>query len=133
MSFASLLVHPLAIVTPEPQGNSLDVANLDDHGQVIPDDPTVELVRGMVQPRTAKEIAQAASAGAEVAGYTIFLLPRQLSATAYITDADAFGPLAGGRRFQVTGVRPFEYGTQPHLEVDCELVGTTESAGFGGS
>jgi hypothetical protein len=131
VSFSSLLVHPLAIVTPEPQGNPLDVANLDDEGNVVPGTPSVELVRGMVQPRTAKEMAQAANAGSELTAWTIFLLPRALSATAYITDADDVGVLAGGRRFQIVGIRPYNYGSAPHLEVDCDLVGTTEPDVFG--
>lgn len=125
MSFLSLLVHKLAIVTP------VQLATDDDYGHPEPGTPTVTLVRGMVQPKAAREVQQSDQAGAEVSDHTIYLLPRQLAGAAYITDADDSGPLTGGRRFQVIGVRSLEFGTMPHLEVDCKLVGTTESLAVG--
>lgn len=125
MSFASLLVHRLAIVTPVPLGTD------DEYGHPQAGTPDVALVWGMVQPKTAREIAQSDQAGAEIGDITIFLLPRRLEGAAWIADADADGPIAGGRRFDITGIRSFEFGSTPHLEVDCRLVGSTESLAVG--
>lgn len=117
MSFASLLVHPLAIVTPD----TPDPTDVDDYGQPVAGAPVTELVAGMVQPKTAREIAAVAQGGAEFSDHTIFLLPRRVSAAAYIRDEpDA------GRRFDIVGIRSFEFGSAPHLELDVRLVGSTE-------
>lgn len=125
MSFAALLVHPLAIVEPVYQVTD------DDYGQPERDDPAVSLVRGMVQPKTAREIALTSQAGAELSDHVIFLQPRRIAAGAWIADADADGVLAGGRRFDITGVRSIEFGSAPHLEVDARLVGSTEGPTVG--
>ena len=124
MSFAGLLVHPLAIVTPAIP----DPDDVDDYGQPVAGTDTVELVSGMVQPKTAREIALASQGGAEYSDHTIFLLPRRLNASAYLRDQpDA------GRRFDIVGIRSFEFGSVPHLEVDVRLVGSTEVATVPGS
>lgn len=125
MSFAALLVHPLAIVSPVYQVTD------DDYGQPSADTPEVALVQGMVQPKTAREISLTSQAGAELSDHTIFLLPRAIAAGAWIADADGSGVLAGGRRFDVTGVRSIEFGSVPHLEVDARLVGSTEGPSVG--
>jgi hypothetical protein len=125
VSFAALLVHPLAIVEPVYQVTD------DDYGQPERDDPAVSLVRGMVQPKTAREIALTSQAGAELSDHVIFLQPRRIAAGAWIADADADGVLAGGRRFDITGVRSIEFGSAPHLEVDARLVGSTEGPTVG--
>ena len=117
MSLAGLLVHPLAIVTPAVP----DPDDVDDYGQPEPGTPTTVTVMGMVQPKTAREIAQVNQAGAEYSDHTIYLLPRHIDATAYIRDEpDA------GRRFDIMGIRSFEFGANPHLELDVKLVGSTE-------
>lgn len=124
MSFAGLLVHPLAIVTPV----AASPADVDEYGQPVAGEPDVALVSGMVQPKTAREIALVSQAGAEVSDHTIYLLPRPLSAAAHIRDEpDA------GRRFEITGIRSFEFGSAPHLEVDVHLVGSTEGPTVAGS
>jgi hypothetical protein len=124
VSFPGLLVHPLAIVTP----NTPDPDDVDGYGQPVSGTPTTELVNGMVQPKTAREVALASQGGAEIGDHTIFLLPRRLNAAAYIRDQpDA------GRRFDIVGIRSFEFGSVPHLEVDCRLVGSTEGPTVAGS
>ncbi len=124
MSFAGLLVHPLAIVTPIAASPASD----DEYGQPTAGTPDVDVVRGMVQPKSAREIAQANQAGAEIGDFTIFLLPRQLDPAAYIRDNPD-----RGRRFDIVGIRSFEFGSQPHLEVDCKLVGSPEGPTVPGS
>lgn len=124
MSFAGLLVHPLAIVTPAAATPTSD----DEYGQPVAGTPDVDLVNGMVQPKTAREIAQVNQAGAEFSDHTIFLLPRHIANAAYIRDQpDA------GRRFDIIGIRSFEFGSVPHLEVDVKLVGSTEGPTVPGS
>ena len=122
MSLRGLLRHQLAIVTP----GVPDIDNLDDAGFPVVGDPTVVLVPGLVQPRDAREITSPYNSGAELTDYIIFLEMMDLSATAYITDADDSGPLDGGRRFQINGIQPFAYGRDPHLEVLATLVGSSE-------
>lgn len=124
MSYAGLLVHPLAIVTPA----IADPDDVDGYGQPIAGTPTTVLVNGMVQPKTAREIALASQGGTEVGDHTIFLLPRKIHAAAYIRDQPD-----SGRRFDIVGIRSFEFGSVPHLEVDCRLVGSTEGPTVHGS
>lgn len=123
MSFGARLIHSLAIVAP----TFPDSDDVDEYGQPVPGDPTVTAVRGLVQPKTARELAAVSQGGAESSDHTIFMLPRRLPAAAYIRDEpDA------GRRFDVVGVRSFEFGRSPHLEVDAKLVGSTEGPAVSG-
>jgi hypothetical protein len=131
VSFGSLMVHPLAIVIPNALADPTIAANLTEYGQAEPGSATVTLVRGMVQPRKAREAALTTEDGAEIADYTIFLQMQSITGAAYIVDADAGGPLAGGRKFQIQGIRPYEFGSVPHLEVDCLLIGNTEKVSVG--
>lgn len=117
MSFAGLLSHPLAVVGPTVP----DPDDLDDRGYPVAGTPTTTLVNGLVQARTAREVAAFHNAGAEVSTHVIYLQPMTLDAAAYIRDEPDTG-----RRFQIVGVRHKDYGTVPHLEVDATLVGSTE-------
>ncbi len=122
MSFASLLIHPFAIVTP----TTPDPNTVSEWGQPVAGPPTTEVVSGLVQPKTAREMDLTTQGGAPISDHTIFLGLRRLSAAAYIRDEpDA------GRRFEITGIRSFEFGSAPHLEVDCRLVGSTEGPAVG--
>jgi hypothetical protein len=117
VSYAALLVHPLAVVTP----TTPDPDDVDDYGQPLPGTPATVVVHGMVQPKSAREIALASQGGAEIGDFTIFLPSMRLSGAAYIRDEPD-----GGRRFEIVGVRSLEFGSVPHLEVDAKLVGSTE-------
>ena len=110
MSFASRLVHTLTHVsTPR------DTGDLDDRGYPIPGTATETSIRGLVQPRTSREIAELSSAGAEVSDHVIFL-PRMT-----VSPADYF--LYDGDRYHVAGgIRDFNFGRSPHLEVDVRKV-----------
>lgn len=124
MSLGARLIHPLAIVTPFVP----DPDVVDEYGHQVEGTPDVIQIRGLVQPKTAREIAAVTQAGAEYSDHTIYLLPRRVSGAGYIRDdPDA------GRRFDIVGVRSFEFGRSPHLEVDCKLVGSTEGPGVAGS
>lgn len=122
MSLANRLIHRLAIVTP----TIPDPEDVDEEGNIVHGDPDVVAVRGLIQPKTAREIASLSQGGVEIGDYTIFLLPRTLDGSAYIRDDPE-----GLRRFDVTGVRSFEFGRSPHLEVDARLVVLTQETVVG--
>lgn len=130
MSLAARLIHRVAIVVPD-SGDPENAADLDDYGHAIAGTLDVDVTFGLIQPRRTEEVAQLAQAGLELSDHVIFLLPRSVPQGAWIADADASGILAGGRRFDVVGVRSFEFGRSPHLEVDVRLAGRSEGPALG--
>lgn len=122
MPISDRFVHSLAIVTPTTDGT------LDDYGQPVADDPVVTLVAGLVQPKSAREIAQTNQAGAQLADHTIFLAYQTLPGAAYIR----FEP-DDGDRYEVSGVRQYNFGRDPHLEVDCRRIVSASLAVGSGS
>jgi hypothetical protein len=109
MSFAARLVHSLTIVR-----TTFDFSTESEYGQ--PEQTVTTLpVAGLVQPKTAREMADSRGAGSEVADHTIFLLPQLLYGSDSILDT-------GGQRYQITDIRSFEFGRTPHLEVDAVAV-----------
>lgn len=115
MSLYDRLIHSLAVVTPMYSGSG------DEYNQPTSGTPVTELVHGLVQPKTAREVALVSQAGAPFSDHTIFLELMPLEQSAYIRDEPDIG-----RRFDITGIRPFEFGSFPHLEVDVKLVGSAE-------
>lgn len=122
MSFRSLLIHSLALVAPSDEGT------LDVDGQPAAGDPVVTPIRGLVQPRSvlerARDRALEGEAGPLIGSHVIFLELQAVPAGAWISDNP--DDVDAGRRYDVVGVRRFEFGTSPHLEVDAQLV-TSES------
>ena len=113
MPFANRLIHDLAIVTPTQNAEE----ELDDYGQPVAGEPDVDLVSGLVQPKSAREVALISQAGAEVSTHTVFLTLQDLTGASYIR----FHP-DDGDRYEITGVRRYDFGRSPHLEVDCKRV-----------
>lgn len=116
MSFAARLIHDLAIVTPQDSVSG----DVDDYGQPVAGEPDVDLVSGLVQPASARrnrEVALTSQGGAAIADYVVFLERRTLSNAAYIR----FHP-DDGDRYEIIGVRDYNFGRSPHLEVDCRRV-----------
>ena len=113
MPISDRLVHLLTIVTPTD-----DVGDAtDEYGQPIPGIPTTVLVRGLIQPKTTREVALISQGGPALSDHTIFLLPQVVSTLAYIRyEPD------DGDRYQIVGVRYFNFGRTPHLEVDAKRV-----------
>lgn len=109
MSYAARLVHPLTLAIPH------RTAEPDEYGQPTATDVELVELRGLVQPKTVDEIALVSQAGAEIGDHTIFLLPREIPTGAYFTNAR-------GERLDVRGVRRYEFGRTPHLEIDARLV-----------
>lgn len=113
MSFAARLIHSLAIVTPtDDVGEDTDI-----YGHPVAGIPTTVLTRGLIQPKSTREVAQISQGGPALSDHTIFLLPQALSTLAYIR----YQP-DDGDRYQVVGVRYFNFGRSPHLEVDAKRV-----------
>lgn len=111
----SKFIHALVIERIEYDEDDLDEAN-----QPSPQTPTSTSVRGLVQPKaTVSEADDYRSAGTQVSDHTIFL-----PIGTELRHADAI--LQGERRYNVTGIRRFEYGGLAHLEVDARLVTSTE-------
>jgi hypothetical protein len=109
MSFSGLLEHRLALVTP-----TFAVVG----GETVQTGTDVVPVDGLVQPRTAQEIAALTQAGAEISTHVIFLDLRDVAPGTWISDT----PAGTGQRYDITGVRRFDYGGSPHLEIDARLV-----------
>jgi hypothetical protein len=115
MPVTDRLVHALAIVTPTD-----DVGDpTDEYGQPLPGIPTVLLSAGLIQPKSAREMALVSQAGPQLSDHVIFLpAGTAIESASYVR----FEP-DDGDRYEVTGIRSYAYGTvNDHLEVDCRRV-----------
>lgn len=114
MPIGDRLIHSLTIVTPT---DDVGTAT-DEYGQPIEGIPTTLNVSGLIQPKSAREIALISQAGAQVSDHIVFLPTgtaiKSASYVRYATD--------DGDRYEVTGIRDFNFGQDPHLEVDCRRV-----------
>jgi hypothetical protein len=110
MSFDSLLVHTFVIERPT------DGA-VDDYNQPTTTYAELASVPGLMQPKSALEIAQLNETGAVRATHSAFLRPTD------VTEADrirvASGPMAG--TYQIDGIRDAA-GLGHHLEIDAHTV-----------
>ena len=113
MSFAALLSHELTVVRTPYSGTD------DEYGQPSTGTPVETSVRGLVQPKTGREMEDSRSAGVQIADHTIFLEPMDLAASDAIVH--------GGERYQVVHIRYHAYGTAPHLEVDARRIGASDT------
>lgn len=112
MPFAARLIHSLTIV--RTTFDDTESAR-DEYQQPAESTETIE-VRGLVQPRSADEIADSRSAGAEIATHVVFLQPIPL----YPADALLWNDT--DQRLEITGIRSFLFGRSPHHEVDVRSV-----------
>jgi hypothetical protein len=119
VSYAARLIHDLTLVRVP---YDADPGSDDEYGQP-PAVPTSSAVRGLVQPKAnTREQADTRSAGAAVADHVIFLPLLDLSAADHL--------LRGSERYEIVGIRRFEFGRSPHLEVDARRVtGALAAAG----
>lgn len=109
MSYAQRLIHELTHVR-----TARDETALDEYGQPTAGVSTSTAVRGLVQPRSVREIVDSRNAGAEIGDHVIFLPLMD------VHSGDHFE--WQGDSYQVKGVRRFEFGRSPHLEVDTVKV-----------
>lgn len=114
----TMFVHSLThIRTPR------SMSTLDDYGQPTPGAPVETTgILGLVQPRAARERDDHRSAGAEVADHVIFL-----PIGTDVDSSDAFEK--DGERYEVLGVRRFDFGGLAHLEVDARRISGAEVPG----
>jgi hypothetical protein len=118
-------VHSLSIERPYGV-DGIDVdsdTDLDEYGQPIRSFSELAAVPGLIQPKTAREIALASQAGAAIGNHTIFLARQDVTTADRIRDVTAG---AGGPLYQVLGVRDFNYGGLAHLEVDAVRVASAD-------
>jgi hypothetical protein len=78
---------------------------------------TLSTVKGLIQPKTAREVAQFNQAGAVVSTFTIYLRPTEIQPADRVRTDDA--PVAG--TYEIDGVRN-EAGLNHHLKADCRMV-----------
>jgi hypothetical protein len=116
MSFSARLIHDLTLYVPRHGIGD------DEYGHPEVGVPEQTAIRGLVQPKTVREIALTSQAGPEIGNHTIFLQPMEIPRGAWFVDAE-------NRRYDVKGVRRFEFGRTPHLEVDAEHVTSEDEEG----
>lgn len=119
MSFAARMIHRLALVTPT------DGATQDGMGDATPGEPVVETVRCLVQPRATHEVAASHQGGAELADHVIYLERRPSPVQGAWFSDDLVTP-ENGNRYDITGVRRYDFGRTPHLELDARRVNARE-------
>jgi head-tail adaptor len=106
---AGLLRHPLAI-------ERATAGAVDDYNQPSVSWSVLASVRGLVQPKSAREIVQQNDAGAVASTHTIYLPRTDVTAA----DRIRFDP-DDGRLFELDAVNDAA-GQGHHLEVDARLV-----------
>jgi len=110
MSLVSHLIH-----TPDIARPTFDESDLDDRGQPAVDYALVATVRGLVLPKTVREIAILSQAGPVLGDHTIHLQPTDLAESDRIDHVIG----AGRQSYELTGIRRFDFGSFPHFEVDA--------------
>lgn len=112
MGFGDRLIHSLTIVR-----TTFDDAEDQRDEYQQPAVSTEDIgVRGLVQPRSAKELADSRSAGSDIGDHVVFLEP----ITLYGSDALIWNDT--GQRLEIIGIRSLLFGSSPHHEVDVQSV-----------
>lgn len=109
MSFDARLRHTLVVRRNVATGAS------DDYGQPIMAPTTVATVRGLIQPRSAREVAQANQAGAAIGEHVGYMRP-----LAGLTTADWLE--LGEVRYDILSM-PDAAGLGHHLELGLRRIG----------
>lgn len=107
MTFDARLIHTLVV-------ERATAGAVDDYGHPARTYATLSTVKGLVQPKSYREVALTSQAGAVVSTHTAYLRPTD------IQEADRI--LYGSARYEVSGVRDAA-GIGHHYEVDLRLVG----------
>lgn len=118
MSYAARLVHTLTHVR-TPLDDRASVR--DEYGQPDQTTPVRTTIRGLVQPKNAREMFDARDAGTVLADHVIFVQPMELHGSDFFEY--------GGERYDITAIRTFAFGTSPHIEVDAKRIASTLPAG----
>lgn len=115
MSFKKRLIHRVAIVTPS--RNTPEA--VDDYGQPLEGDPSVDVVDGLIQPTRVREVPSISQAGVAVADHVVWL---EITSNPVGASYIRFEP-DDGDRYEVQGApRTYRMGQTPHHEVDARRV-----------
>lgn len=110
MSFDDRLIHTLVIERPTD-------GTVDDYNQPTTTYAALATVPGLIQPKTAREVAQLNQAGAVVSTHTAYLRPTEVQPSDRLLIAA--GDMAG--TYEIDGIRNAA-GIGHHLEADCRMV-----------
>lgn len=107
---ASRYLHTLEVWRNAPTGS------VDDYGQALTAPALVATVPGLIQPRSAREVASAVSGGAAIGSHVAYLDPlSSLTADCWI--------VSGGIRYDLVGRPADAGGVGHHYEVGLERIG----------
>lgn len=131
MSFDSLMIHPLVLVS-VPLSHA--EGDLDDYGQPTPGTPVVTPFMGRVYAKSEREVSESQQTGAGVADYRIrtraTIDPVGVDYIAHADPEDTTQEDASDdRRYEIVGVaRRNDRGGEHHLSIECKLVTATPGA-----
>jgi len=127
MSFGDRLIHDLLIERPEHLIAGGEELEDDEYpGEVLRDFVPLASVKGLPQPKSAREKALISQAGVALSDYTVYLFPTDLTNADRIRHtASACGVVAADLPdaiFELVGMPRNAAGVGHHLEVDCRFV-----------
>jgi hypothetical protein len=127
MSFGDRLIHDLVIERPQHLMAGGEELEDDEYpGEVLRDFVPLASVKGLPQPKSAREKALISQAGVALSDYTVYLFPtdltsadriRHVAAECAVADADLPDAI-----FELTGMPRNAAGIGHHFEVDCLFV-----------
>jgi hypothetical protein len=110
-------IHPLVIERAFGEDDDQDSAvDVDEYGQPIAHfDLDFATVKGLIQPKTDRELALASQAGADVGDHTIYMARRDIRTSDRLRAAD-------GSVYQIAGIRDHNFGGLAHLAIDARRI-----------
>lgn len=109
------LIHTLTIERPfgVDDDSNLQV-DLDEWRQPVREyDTDYATVQGLIQPKTAQEIALVSQAGTDVGSHTIYTLRGDITTRDRIRDA-------AGAVYEIVGIRDHNFGALAHFAIDAK-------------
>jgi hypothetical protein len=105
----------------------VDTGDEDEYGHATTAPSIGQDFRAAIQPKSAREVALLSQAGADIADWTIYLLPRDVDTADKIVHVSADCPVREAAdlpdaTFELSGIRNAA-GLGHHLEADARLVG----------
>lgn len=124
MSLDRFLVHRVSVVRRVVVLDEADAVVVDEYNQPTTSTSTTTGVPASIQPRSARELASLAQAGAALSDHRIYMRPRDISTADVIVHVASACPLVTDLpdgRYEVVGV-PSAAGEGHHLEIAAKLV-----------
>lgn len=118
-------IHTLTIERPFGTDADADLAvDVDDYGQPIRTyDTAFATVKGLIQPKTAREQMLVSEGGADIGDHTIYMLRQDISTRDRLLDTT---PGGSGARYEIRGIRDHYFGTLAHLAIDAKRIGSPD-------